>query len=91
MDRLHKKGMIENPAVSEVGGIHHRGLHRLQELFEQMFKKNSVAGSEREPPGLSASESRGSAETCPGFRFTQSGLRSLTALIPRRAGAARGR
>ena len=48
MDRLHKKGMIENP-VSKAKSVVFttEGLHRSQELFEQMFKKKSVAGSER--------------------------------------------
>jgi hypothetical protein len=45
----------------------------------------------RKLPGLSASEIREGGEACPGFHFTQSGLRLLIALIPRRAGAARGR
>jgi hypothetical protein len=50
MDRLHKKGMIENP-VSKAKSVVFttEGLRRSQELFEQMFKKKSVAGSERSP------------------------------------------
>jgi hypothetical protein len=50
MDRLHKKGMIENP-VSKAKSVVFttEGLHRSQELFEQMFKKKSVAASERSP------------------------------------------
>jgi Domain of unknown function (DUF6429) len=48
MDRLHKKGMIENPVGKAKSVVFTtEGLHRSQELFEQMFKKKSVAGSER--------------------------------------------
>jgi hypothetical protein len=48
MDRLHKKGMIEKP-VSKAKSVVFttEGLRRSQELFEQMFKKKSVAGGER--------------------------------------------
>jgi hypothetical protein len=48
MDRLHKKGMIENP-VSKAKSVVFtaEGLRRSRELFEQMFKKKSVTGSER--------------------------------------------
>jgi hypothetical protein len=49
MDRLHKKGMIENP-VSKAKAVVFtaEGLCRSRELFEQMFNKKPVADSKRE-------------------------------------------
>jgi hypothetical protein len=51
MDRLHKKGMIENP-VSKAKSVVFtaEGLHRSRELFEQMFKTKSVAGASVRSP-----------------------------------------
>jgi hypothetical protein len=43
MDRLHKKGMIENPVGKTKSVVFTaEGLSRSQELFEKMFKKMSV-------------------------------------------------
>jgi hypothetical protein len=48
MDRLYKKGMIENPVGKAKSVVFTAaGLGRSQELFEQMFNKTSVADSER--------------------------------------------
>ena len=48
MDRLYKKGMIQNP-VSKAKSVEFTigGLRRSRELFEQMFKKKPTADSER--------------------------------------------
>ncbi len=42
MDRLHRKGMIENP-VSKAKSVvfTHDGLRRSEELFEKMFTKRA--------------------------------------------------
>ena len=40
MDRLHKKGMIDNPVgKTKSVAFTHEGLRRSRELFEQMFTK----------------------------------------------------
>jgi hypothetical protein len=48
MDRLYKKGMIENP-VSKAKSVvfSAEGLGRSRELFEQMFTKKPAADSDR--------------------------------------------
>ena len=42
MNRLHEKGMIENPVSrAKSAGFTTEGLRRSRELFDKMFKKES--------------------------------------------------